>query len=167
MKAYLKNPNFYYMLAPAAAALWIVFVMSVSLPAAEKRWTKTQTDFNRAQDLIARIIALDPDRLQYKTAKGGSSKFDYSTAIQEIATLVKIPPSNYSLVARRPVRSGGKEKRSADVTISTVDIETLAKFISQMLLRWSDLECDLLSIDRLSTGKNNWKATMKFTYAPK
>jgi len=138
-----------------------------SLPAADKKWDKSQSDFNKAQDLIAKIAALDPDRLNYKAEKAGGSKFDYSSAIEEIAKIVAIPSSSYSLVARRPATSGGKEKKSADVTISTVDIETLAKFISQMLLRWSDLECDLLSIDRLPAGKNNWKAVMKFTYAPK
>jgi len=167
MKAYLKNPNLYYIVAPAAAALWVIFLMTVSLPATDKNIKAAQNDYSKAQDLLAKIANIDPGRLHYKAPKNGARQFDYSTAIEEIAGMVKIPSSNYTLVARRPVRTGGKERRSADLTISTVDIETLAKFTSQMLLRWSDLECELMSLDRLSTGKNHWKAIVKFTYSPK
>jgi hypothetical protein len=166
MKAYLKNPNLYYVVVPVAAALWVLFVMMVSLPAAGRKWDKCRGDYDKAQDLIARIAAIDPDRLTRANAVSGG-KFDYSIAVEEVAKLVKIPSSNYSLTARKPVHSGGKDKQNADVTINVVDIETLARFISQMLLRWSDIECDLLSIDRLPAGKNAWKATMKFTHAPK
>ena len=166
MKAYLKNPNLYYAVVPVVAVLWVLFVMTISLPAAGRKWDKSRSDYDQAQVLIGKIAAIAPERLNQANVISGG-KFDYSIAIEEVAKLARIPPSSYSLTARAPTRSAGKDKKSADVTINTVDIETLAKFLSQVLLRWSDLECDLLSVARLPAGKNVWKATMKFTYAPK
>ena len=136
MKDYLKNPNLYFAAAPVAATIWMLFILFVSLPAIEKKLDKSRSDYNKAQDLIAKIAQKDPDRLHYKTEKGSGGKFDYSNAIEEVAKLVKIPSPSYQ--ARKPVRSGGKDKQSADITIDSIDIESLARFVSQMLLRWSD-----------------------------
>ena len=84
-----------------------------------------------------------------------------------MTTLVKIASSNYSLRGHPITKSGGKLRKSADVTIEKVNIETLSRFISQILLRWPDLQCDRLSIDTDPGGKDMWKATIKFVYTYK
>ena len=164
MKDYYKKANLYYTAVPLVATVFVIFVAAISLPAASRKWKNKQEDYAKAEDLIRKIVALDPERLNYKAKKGSSGEFDHSTAVVEIIKLVKIPLSNYSLHGRGVSKSGGKLRKSADVTIDKVRIETLSRFISQILLRWPDLECDRLSIDKLPAGKDSWKATIKFVY---
>ncbi len=164
MKDYFKNPNLYYIAVPLAVTAFVIFVVVFSLPAANRKWQKQQEDDKRAKQLITNIVRLDPERLNYKAGKGSSGDFDYSAAVAEITKLVKIPSSNYSLRGGRTLKSGGKLRKSADISIEPVDIETLSRFISQILLRWPDLECDRLSIDKLPAGKDSWKSSMKFIY---
>ncbi len=164
MKDYYKNANFYYTAVPLVAMAFVIFVAAISLPAASRKWKNKQEDYSKAEDLIRKIVALDPERLNYKAEKGSSGEFDHSTAVVEIIKLVKIAPSNYSLHGRGVTKSGGKLRKSADVTIDKIRIETLSRFISQILLRWPDLQCDRLSIDKDPGGKDLWKATIKFVY---
>jgi len=164
MKDYFKNPNLYYIAVPLAVTAFVIFLVAFSLPAANRKWQKQQEDFERGRQLITKILTLDPERLNYKARKAISGEFDYSVAVEEITKLVKIPSSNYSLRGGRTLKSGGKLRKSADISIEPVDIETLSRFISQILLRWPDLECDRLSIDKLPAGKDSWKSSMKFVY---
>ena len=164
MKDYFKNPNLYYTAVPLVATAFVIFVAAISLPAASRKWKSKQKDFSKAENLIRKIVKLDPERLYYEAKKGSSGEFDYSTAVVEITKLVRIPSSNLSLKGNRTLKSGGKRKRSADIAIEPVDVETLSRFISQILLRWPDLECNRLSIDKLPAGKDSWRASMKFVY---
>ena len=164
MRDYYKNANFYYTAVPLVAMAFVLFVAAVSLPAASRKWKNKQEDYSKSENLIKKIVTLDPERLNYKTEKGSSGEFDYSTAVVEITKLVKIASSNYSLRGHGVTKSGGKLRKSADITIEKVGIETLSRFISQILLRWPDLQCDRLSIDKLPAGKDSWKASMKFVY---
>ena len=164
MKDYFKNPNLYYIAVPLAATVWVIFVAVFSMPTAGSKWDKKKEDYKLAQRLITKIVTLDPERLNYEARKGSSGEFDYSIALEEITKLVHIPSSNLSLKGRRTIKSGGKLKRSANIDIEPVDIETLSRFISQILLRWPDLECNRLSIAKLPAGKDSWKATMEFIY---
>lgn len=162
MKDYFKNPNLYYIAVPLAVTAFVIFVIAFSLPAANRKWQEQQEDYKRAKQLITNIVRLDPERLNYKAKKDSSGEFDYSVAVEEITKLVKIPSSNFR--GGRTLKSGGKLRKSADISIEPVNIETLSRFISQILLRWPDLECDRLSIDKLPAGKDSWKASMKFIY---
>ncbi len=162
MKDYFKNPNLYYIAVPIAVTAFVIFVIVFSLPAANRKWQKQQKDYERGRQLITNIVRLDPERLNYKARKDSSGEFDYSVAVEEITKLVKI--SNCRFSGGKLVKSGGKSIKRADITIDPVDIETLSRFISQILLRWPDLECDRLSIDKLPAGKDSWKATIKFVY---
>jgi len=164
MKDYFKNPNLYFIAVPLAAMVFVIFVAAISLPAASRKWKNKQADYRKAKDLITKIVTLAPERLNYKVKKDSSGEFDYSIAVDEITKLVHIPSSNLSLQGNRTLKSGGKLKRSADVAMEPVDVETLSRFISQILLRWPDLECSRLSIDKLPAGKDSWKASMKFVY---
>ncbi len=164
MKDYFKNPNLYYIAVPLAATVWVIFVAVFSLPAANSKWEKKQEDYKQAQRLIAKIVTLAPERLNYEAKKNSSGEFDYSIAIEEIRKLVKIPSSNLSLTGRKTLRSGGKPRRSADISIKPIDIETLSRFVSQILLHWPDLECNRLSITKLPARKDSWNAVVKFIY---
>ncbi len=164
MKDYYKKANLYYAAVPLAVTVFVIFVAAISLPAASRKWKNKQEDYAKSKDLIEKIVALDPERLDYDAKKGSSGEFDYSTAVVQIIRLAKIPESNYSLRGHGVTKSGGKLRKSADVTIDKVGIETLSRFISQILLRWPDLQCDRLSIDKLPAGKDSWKAIMKFVY---
>ncbi len=164
MKDYYKKANLYYAAVPLVAMAFVLFVAAISLPAAGRKWKNKQEDYSKAKNLIEKIVALDPERLNYEVKKGSSGEFDYSTAVVEIIKLVKIPESNYSLRGHGMTKSGGKLRKSADVTLEKIGIETLSRFISQILLRWPDLQCDRLSIDKDPGGKDLWKATMKFVY---
>jgi hypothetical protein len=165
MKDYYKNPNLYFIAVPLAATVFVIFVAAISLPATGRNWKKQQEDYAKAKDLITKIVKLAPERSNNEVKQGSSSEFDYPIALQEITTkLVPIPSSNLSLRDHGETKSGGKLRRSADITIEPVGIETLSRFISQILLRWPDLECSRLSINKLPAGKDSWKATMKFVY---
>ncbi len=164
MKDYYKKANLYYTAVPIVATVFVIFVATISLPAASRKWKNKQEDYSKSENLIRKIVALDPERLNYEARKGSSGEFDYSTAVVEITKLVKISSSNYSLRGHGVTKSGGKLRKSADVTIEKVGIEALSRFISQILLRWPNLQCDRLSIDKDPEGKDLWKATMKFVY---
>ena len=164
MKDYLKNSNFYYILVPVVACAWVIFVTTVSLRAANKNWDAKKNEWDTSQKTITQILTLDRERLNFKVQKEATGEFDYSLAVEEIAKLCKISSSNYSITGGRALKSGGKSRKTATVTIKTIDIEQLAKFLSQILLQWPDLECDLLTLTKLKTGKDSWKTSVKFSY---
>lgn len=164
MKDYYKNPNFYYMLIPLAAALWAVFTWSVSLPAAEKNWDRKQKQHKDAQGWIMKILELAPQRLEYQTQQGESRDFDYATAVEQFAKVCQIPPSDYSLQAGRETKRGGRRTKSATVKIKPVDIGRFARFLSKMLFQWPDLQCEQLKLTKEKGGPDVWKADMKLTY---
>ncbi|MFH1616455.1 MAG: hypothetical protein ABIG61_15380, partial [Planctomycetota bacterium] len=53
---------------------------------------------------------------------------------------------------------------SADVSIKEVDMEKFSQFLSMLLLRWPDLQCDQLKLTKLPAGPDSWKANLKLTY---
>lgn len=164
MKDYYKNPNFYYILLPILACCWVLFASTISLRAANNKWDKQKKAYDQSQQLITKILTLDPDRLNYKSQKAGSTEFDYSSAIEEIAKLCKISSSNYSLRGGKALKRGGKSTKTANVTINKIDVQQLAQFLSQILIRWPNLECNTLTITKQKNAKDAWKAVMKFTY---
>lgn len=162
MKDHLKNPNLYFIAVPIVATLFVIFVVAISLPAANGKLKEKQDDYGQVKRLITRIVELDRDRLYFKAKQEDSGEFDYSSAVVEIAKLVRM--SNYDCSTTPPNRSGGKLRKRANVDIKVVDIEKLSKFISLILLRWPDLKCSKLTIDKLPAGKDSWKANIQFVY---
>jgi hypothetical protein len=165
MKKYLNNPVFYYIALPAAACLWAALAGLVFYPRATSSWQESQAEYNAAEELLAQIIAVEPQRLAYKQEKGTAVvDFDFTQVINEFASLFSIPSSNFTLNTRGEIRKAGKRARSAVLSIKTIDIEKTTKFLSTMLIRWPDLQCEILSLDKLPQGKNNWKVDMTLTY---
>ncbi len=164
MRDYWKNPNFYYILIPTLATVWAGLASLAFMPAANQRYQEQDNQYVKSKDLIRKILQIEPERLDYKLEKGQSVEFDYATAIEEFAKACKISSSNYSLRGGREVKRGGRKTKSADMTINAIDIERFATFLSSMLIRWSDLRCELLTMTKSKTGPDTWKATIKFTY---
>jgi len=164
MKDYYKNPNFYYMLIPLAAAVWVVFAWGVSLPAAQKNWNKKQNQYNQAQTHITKILQLAPERLEFQQQQGASREFDYGATVEEFAKICGIPPSDYSLQAGREMKRGGRNTKSGNVQIKPIDIGRFAQFLSKMLFRWPDLQCEQLKLTKQKGGPDIWKADIKLTY---
>ena len=164
MKEFYKQANFYFVLVPAIATLWAVLTWTVSIPTAEKKWVRSQEHFKDAQIQVERILALDPERIDFEKQKGESAQFDYATAVEKFASAWQIPATNYSFKTQKEVTRSGRKTKGATVSIKPVDIETFTQFISAMMYRWPDLQCDSLKLTKQKDGPDAWKVDMKFTY---
>lgn len=164
MKQYLKNPNLYYIAVPVIVIAWALFAWLISLPSAEAKWEKQKTQYEKVQIEAAKILALAPGRLGYKQHADTATEFDYTTAIAHYAKICSIPSSAYSHNASPEIKRKGQITKSASVSIKTIGIKNFARFLSMIMLRWPDLQCDNLTLKKLKGNPDNWKATIKFTY---
>lgn len=165
IKKQLKNPLFYYIAVPAAMGIWALTAGALFFPKAVGNWKDSEEEYKTAQELMAQIIAIEPQRLAYKAEKGAEiGVFDFTQVINEFATAFSIPSANFTLNTRGETRRAGKRARSAALSIKSIDVEKTAKFLSTMLIRWPDLQCEMMSIEKLPQGKNNWKVDMTLTY---
>lgn len=165
IKKYIKNPLFYYIAIPAVMALWAFLAGIIFYPKAVTNWKDSEEEFKAAQELMKQIIAIEPQRLAYKAEKGTEvGVFDFTQVINEFATTFSIPTSDFTLNTRGETRRSGKRARSAVLSIKSVDIEKTSKFLSTMLIRWPDLQCEVMGIEKQAPGKDNWKVDMTLTY---
>ena len=164
MKDYLKNANLYYAAVPVLVALWAFFTWTVSLPRADEEWAKLRKEYDNVQVQVAKILTIDPERLDYTTKEGKAIEFDYVSVIDKVAKEWGIPESAYNLQAKKAKKIRGQEAQSANISIKPVKIETITQFLSALLLRWPDLQCDLIKLTKLNDGPDSWKADMKLTY---
>ncbi|MEN8127774.1 MAG: hypothetical protein ABFR90_08210 [Planctomycetota bacterium] len=165
MKQALKNPNLYYIAVPVIAALWALMAGLVFYPKSVDTWETSKTEYKNVQDLIDKIVKLQPERLAYKVDENDTSgEFDFTKTINDFAQVFSIPSSKYGLNVRGEAQRSGRRTRSATISIETIDIEKMAQFISAMLLRWPDLKCETLSFQKIKDTKNNWKVDMSLTY---
>lgn len=165
MKQYLKNPNFYYIAVPVLFGVWAILAAFVFYPASAQAWEDEKSEFETTKEWIEKLVALQPKRLAYKVDdKAKSGDFDFTVAIDEFAQVFRIPPSNYKLNVRGQVKKAKRLTRSANVDIKNIDVQTLAQFLSGLLLRWPDLKCEVISLQRTKNAKNTWKATLRLTY---
>lgn len=165
IKEYLKNPIFYFIAVPAVLAIWVVLAMFVFYPSSIRNWEKQKQEYQQAQQLLKEILTIEPQRLTYKAKKDGAAEgFDFTYVVNEFATTFSIPSSDFVLSTRGQTRRAGKLARSAVLSIKSIDIEKMAKFLSTMLVRWPDLQCEMLAIEKLPNAKNLWKVDMTLTY---
>jgi len=165
MKELLKNPNFYYIVAPSVTLVFALMAAFVFYPRASAKWQDSESEFKEVQTKAEELLKLQPERLAYKVdeTKTGE-KFDFTVVINDFAKVFDIRESNYTTSVKGQVRKQGKMARSATVSIKSIDIEKLCKFLSTMLAYWPDLECDVLSLDKGKAGKDDWKADLTLTY---
>lgn len=159
-----KQPNTYFLLIPIVLGIWTLAAGMVFYPRSVTRWQDQQKEYQDAEEQIKRLLEIDPGRLINKSGKGGTVEFDYSDQIDKFAKVFKMSDKDYMLKTRPILKKSGKKSRSADLIIKTVDIHTLAKFISALQIRWSQLQVDQISLEKLATGKDAWKVTLRLNY---
>lgn len=164
MKDYMKNPMVYTVAVPLLAGLWLLYTWTAAYPGSIELLTQGKADYDEAQKLLGQILALEPQRLSYQQEKGKTSEFDYTNVIDQFTKQFAIAPGDYTLSVRGATRKAGQTIKGADLSIKTIDIEKLSKFISALLIRWPELECERLAVEKLPAGKNNWKVTLRLTY---
>jgi len=165
MKIDFRNPNIYYILIPALAALWVIMAGFVFYPKSVRDWEESRTEYNNAQGFIDELVDLQPERLAYKVDKNDKpEEFDFNKTVGEFAQIFTIPSSNYHAPVKGEANRAGRKTQSATISIKDIEIEKMAQFLSALLLRWPDLKCERLSIDKIKNTKNNWNVEMALTY---
>jgi len=164
MKDIYKNPTLYYVLVPVAAALWPLLVWGVYLPGAKHKWQAEEKQYNKAQDVIAEILAIDPDRLDFADSQDTSAEFDYANAVEKVADLCGIPSTSYKLSSGIILTSGGQKSQSADVSLKQVKITKFAEFLSTLQLRWAGLQCSGVKLTKIKGMPDSWNVDLDFKY---
>lgn len=165
MKDLFKNKNLYFIIMPVFAAIWVLLMCTVSIPSAEDSWKQYEDEYHNSLKVIANILLLDPERLNYDAKKTTTDAFDYAAVIELFAKKHGIPSSTYKVTSSRPMRKGDVTTQSANISLQTVNVEKLASFLSSILAGWPDLQCDMLTVKKLNTGKDAWTVSMKLTYS--
>ncbi len=165
MKDIIKNPFFYYLVAPLAAALWPILIWTVYLPAAENKWQNDKAQYTKAQTIIEDILKDDPERLEFTDDKADSAEFNYASAIEKIASLCSISPSNYKLSSGiRMSTSEGQKSQNANVSLKDVDMARFAKFLSTIQMRWANLQCTKITLKKKKGREDRWDIELGFKY---
>jgi hypothetical protein len=164
MNKYLKNPMFYMIAVPVVAGLWMLYGWAIAYPSSVQKWKDSRTEYEEATKMIEQILKLEPQRLT-KQDKTENTAFDYTNVIDQFTKEYNIAPDNYNLNVRGITKREGKSIKGADLSIKAIDIENLCKFLSAVLARWPELDCDTFRLDKLEAGKNAWKVSMHFTYS--
>ncbi len=164
MKDIYKNPMLYYILVPCMAALWPLLVWAVYLPGAKSDYKQEESQYIEAKVTIAEILGRDPTRLEFADPNKTADKFDYATAVSDIARRCTIAATNYT-VSSKPIRtSSGKKSQSAKVVLKQVPIASFADFLSKIQLRWANLQCDSVTLTQKKGLKDVWKVDLDFKY---
>jgi len=164
MKDIYKNPIFYYILVPVLVSLWPLLVKTVYLPQAQKSLSDELNCCKDAETEIKKILALDPERLEFSGSKTVSDEFDYAIAVDKIANQCQIPETSYVLSSKPTKKSGEQKIQPAHISLKEVDIVRFAKFLSAFQFRWSKLQCDRLVIAQKKGLPNIWKVDLDFKY---
>ena len=165
MKDKLKNPNIYYMAVPTLAGIWALLAGFIFYPGSVKAWEDdAKPVYIESQQWMLKLIELQPERLQFQAKQGKDGQFDFGQSIDVLTQLFQIKPSQYTLSVRKAVNKGGKKSRTATMAIKELDIETTGRFLSAMLAISPDLKCEIVSIDKAKTGKDNWNVDITLTY---
>lgn len=159
-----KNPDTYFIVLPILAGLWALTAAAVLYPRSVRAWNEQKDEYVEAETLIAQILELEPERLQFQEESSRPSEFDYVTEVDRFAKQFGIPSSNYTLTVRQALQQRGKMRKSADLSINSIRVETLAGFLSSMLFRWTDLQCEQVSLEKIGNEKNQWKVKVRFIY---
>ena len=165
MKIDLKNPTVYYIAVPILAGIWAVMAGFVFYPRSLEAWDKGRSDADLVKKQIEQLVSLQPQRLIF-AAKDGEKpeEFDYTKTINDFAKVFSISDTNYNVTVRGKAKRSGRQTQSATIAIKSIDTEKLAQFLSALLLRWPDLKCEVLSIEKIKNTKNNWKSNLSLTY---
>lgn len=165
MKDKLKDPNLYYILVPAVAAIWALLAGLMFYPKSVKAFQEdVKPVYEESQQWMLKLIELQPERLNYTVQKGKTGEFDFGQSVDVLTQLLQIPPGKYVFNGRTPVDRGGKKSQTATMKIKELDIKSIGQFLTNMLAISPDLKCDRVSIEKAKGGKDNWNVDFTFTY---
>ena len=167
MKEIYRNPILYYILIPVTAALWPLLVWTMYLPDVEDNLQEEMKQYIAAEEVMGRILDIDPGRLDFAGSKRAAAEFDYAIAVDEIASQCKIPAVNYKLNAANVIKikkSGGQKSQIANVGLDHVDITKFANFLSTIQLRWANLQCEMVKLTKQKGAADEWKIDIKLKY---
>jgi len=151
-------------LVPAVVAFWPLLVWLVYLPNAEESWGSEVKQYDKAQGLIAEILTLDPERLEFADAVNTEDQFDYAKAVATVAAVCGIPPGNYSHGSGIIIESGGQKSQTAKVDLNGIDIARSARFLSTMEFRWANLQCTQVKLTKKKAVADMWDVDLNFKY---
>jgi hypothetical protein len=166
IKELYKNPLFYYVAVPVIAAVWVLLTWTVRLPQANRKWNLNRAEYDKTQAIITEILSVDPDRLDFADPnKKSGTEFDYAVAVEKIASLCKIPSTDYRLSSGPvTISTGGQKSQRAKVTLQQVDIKKFAEFLTAIQFRWVGLQCTQLKLQQKKGLKDKWEVDIDFTY---
>ena len=164
MKEIYKNPVLYYILVPVLIVLWPLLVHMVYLPQTERLMEKDMEQYSKAEEIMIKILEIDPGRLELADSKKGSAKFDYATAVDKAARKCRISPTNYNISSKPARISSGQKSQRAKVVLKEVDILKFAEFLSAIQLRWANLKCEKVTLTEKKGVKDIWKIDLDFKY---
>lgn len=164
MNYFYKRSNFYYLAIPIAAAIWVLVTSTIMTSSANDRWDKINAEWEKGDKLVKKILIEDQDILKPKGQRKKGEAFDYLKVFSKFAGANSIPPSVHTYNAPKPSTRRGITTQGATLTIKLVQIEPLTRFLTEMLDTWPNLECDTLTLQKLKTGLDDWKADLKFKY---
>ena len=162
MKDIFRNPTLYYILVPIIVALWLLLIWGVYLPKAEHNWQAEKAQYIKAEKIMTEILNLDPERLA--DSKTAAAEFDYTSAIDKIASRFKISATNYN-ISSKPIRiKSGQKSQACQVVLKQVDITSFANFLSALQLRWAGLQCEKVTLTKTKGLPDMWKVDLSFKY---
>lgn len=165
MNYFYKKSNFYYLAIPVAAAIWVLVTTTILSGGANKSWEKNQKTYDKGQVEIVKILAEDQDILKSEKQLNDGTEFDYAKVFTQFTIANSIGPNEWTHRTTPRSKRKGKVTQTANLTLNDVQIEQLTRFLTEMLDTWPDLKCESLMLQKLKTGKDNWKAPeLKFTY---
>ncbi|MBA7630328.1 hypothetical protein ES703_37849 [subsurface metagenome] len=157
-----KNPTLYYILVPIIAALWSLLIGGVYLPDAERNWQVEKAQYIKAEKIMTEILNLDPERLA--DSKTATAEFDYTSAIDKIASRFKISATNYNISSKPARTKSGQKSQECQVVLKKIDITRFAKFLSAIQLRWANLQCEKVTLTKTKGLPDMWKVDLNFKY---
>ncbi|HOK66887.1 MAG TPA: hypothetical protein PK054_05725 [Anaerohalosphaeraceae bacterium] len=163
-KDFWKQPDFFFILLPVLAALWALLSGLIFYPRHIKAWSDKKAQYAEAAVLIEQILQLEPARVHYQEQGGQSEEFDYTTEVDRFTKEFGISSGSYTLNVRQALKQKGKTRKSADLSFKSIKIETAAGFLSAMLARWPDLQCEQIALDKAGTAKNEWNVKLRLVY---
>ena len=137
MKELYKNPTLYYLLVPAAIAVWPLLVWGRYLPQSKEILSNEVKYSNDGQVTALEILRLDPERLSFADANNTGDEFSYATAVDKVAGMCGIPASKYKLSTGPLMKKDKQRTQSAHLRFDQVSMVPFAKFLSLMQLRAS------------------------------
>lgn len=164
MREVYKNPMLYYLLIPVLVGMWPLLVGFMYLPRAEHQSQIEGSQCVQGQTAVLDILAIDPDRPIRTTKSLAPTEFSYGAAVDRVANLCKIPPSNWTCAAGN-IPASGKKRQDARVKLTAVSISQVAKFLSTIQSMWpSRLTCENLKLQKKKGMPDQWDVDFSFLY---